>query len=109
MKDVEKAIRAQLPPATNAKVDVLTWGNHLATNEYADVPNVILAGTLFMCDSFYTALTHLAQDRLGMVILGSFAVMPASPGPVSFRLRICPVRPARSALEGLTGLGGRGK
>jgi hypothetical protein len=35
----------------------------MATNAYADVPNVILAGTLFMKPSFYTALTHLAQDR----------------------------------------------
>jgi hypothetical protein len=42
---------------------VITWGQHMATNEYADVPNVILAGTLFMRDSFYTALAHLAKDR----------------------------------------------
>ena len=35
----------------------------MATNAYADVANVILAGTLFMRPSFYTALTHLAQGK----------------------------------------------
>jgi hypothetical protein len=35
----------------------------MATNVFASTPNVILAGTLFMRDSYYTALTHLAQDR----------------------------------------------
>ena len=35
----------------------------MATNAFADVPNVILAGTLFMRQSHYAALTHLAQNR----------------------------------------------
>jgi hypothetical protein len=35
----------------------------MATNAFADVPNVILAGTLFMRDSHYTALAHLAKKR----------------------------------------------
>jgi hypothetical protein len=29
------------------RVKLLHWGVHQATNDYADVPNVILAGTLF--------------------------------------------------------------
>lgn len=61
--NVEAAIRRGLPHSAWGNVSVITWGNHLATNAYADVPNVILAGTLFMRPSFYTALTHLAQDR----------------------------------------------
>ena len=61
--DVAKAIRRALPADTAANVRTLTYGQHMATNEYASVPNVILAGTLFMAPSFYTALTHLAQDR----------------------------------------------
>lgn len=44
-------------------VRVITWGNHMAVNAYRDFPNVILAGTLFMRDSSYIALTHLAQGR----------------------------------------------
>ena len=44
-------------------VEFLTWGQHMATNLYADFPNVVLAGTLFMKPSYYTALTHLAQGR----------------------------------------------
>ena len=61
--DVERQVRRRLPTDTSAKVEMLTWGQHLATNLYADIPNVILAGTLFMAPSFYTSLTHLAQDR----------------------------------------------
>src|ERR1700758_2172376 len=44
-------------------VSFIPWGNHVATNEYVDVPDLILAGTLFMKPSHYVALTHLAQDR----------------------------------------------
>ena len=61
--DLLKAIRKGLAPETAANVRALTWGQHMATNDHADVNNVILAGTLFMAPSFYTALTHLSQDR----------------------------------------------
>ncbi len=61
--DVDHAIRRHLPNAVKPNVRTITWGAHMATNEYADVPNVVLAGTLFMRDSYYVALTHLAQDR----------------------------------------------
>ena len=39
-------------------VNFLNWGNHSATNEYCDVPNVILAGTLFYEPSYYEALAR---------------------------------------------------
>lgn len=63
VRDVEAAIRRNLRGQVKDGLKVITWGQHLATNAYADVPNVILAGTLFMKESFYTALTHLAQGR----------------------------------------------
>jgi hypothetical protein len=46
-----------------ARVKFLHWGNHHATNDYADVPNVILAGTLFYRPSYYEALARLAADK----------------------------------------------
>ena len=61
--DVEAAIKRKLPADVRPRVQCLTWGKHLATNQFADVANVILAGTLLMRPSFYAALTHLAQDR----------------------------------------------
>ena len=61
--DLSKALLKKLPTDTAARVRTLTWGQHMATNEHAEVGNVILAGTLFMPTSFYTALTHLAQGR----------------------------------------------
>jgi hypothetical protein len=62
LPDVEREVRRQLSE-TAPKVSFITWGRHMATNDYAEVPNVILAGTLFMRPSFYTALTHLAQGK----------------------------------------------
>ncbi len=68
--DVQQEVCRQLPStmtegATEVaqQVSFLTWGQHMATNRYADVPNVILAGTLFMRPSHYTALTYLAKGQ----------------------------------------------
>jgi hypothetical protein len=63
LPDVEREVCLQLSDVAAANVSFITWGRHMATNDYADVPNVILAGTLFMRPSFYTALTHLAQGK----------------------------------------------
>jgi hypothetical protein len=52
---------ASLVPVAGAKRS--KPGKHQASNRWADVPNVILAGTLFMRPSLYTALTHLAQGK----------------------------------------------
>jgi hypothetical protein len=45
------------------RVKFLHWGNHHATNEHVEVPNVILAGTLFYRPSYYEALARLAADK----------------------------------------------
>lgn len=61
--DVPAEVLRQLPTDARDRVSFITWGRHMAVNTFADVPNVILAGTLFMRPSFYTALTHLAQGK----------------------------------------------
>ena len=63
VKNVETAIRRHLQGHPVGNLQVITWGNHMATNAFAGVPNVILAGTLFMRPSCYTALTNLAQGQ----------------------------------------------
>lgn len=45
------------------KVHFLTWGRHDATNQYAHVSNVILAGTLFYPAAYYEALGRAAAGR----------------------------------------------
>ncbi len=61
--DVDDQLRRLLPDAVFPMVSVITWGSHMATNEYRDVPNVILGGTLFMPACHYLALTHMAKAR----------------------------------------------
>jgi hypothetical protein len=60
-RDIEDEVRALLPPT--ARVHFLHWGTHDATNAYADVPNIILAGTLFLRPSYYEALGRLASGQ----------------------------------------------
>lgn len=60
---VEKAVTSLLSATPKENVQFITWGNHSATNEFADVPNVILAGTLFYRASYYEALKRLAAGR----------------------------------------------
>ena len=60
-RDIEDEVRALLPPTV--RVHFLHWGAHDATNEYADVPNIILAGTLFLRTSHYEALGRLASGH----------------------------------------------
>lgn len=59
----EKSISKLLPPEILPRVSFITWGQHMATNAYADTENIILAGTLFMAPGHYVALTHLSQDK----------------------------------------------
>lgn len=61
--DTEHTVRSLLTNTPQEAVQFITWGNHSATNEFADVPNVILAGTLFYPDSGYEALKRLAAGR----------------------------------------------
>ncbi|WP_227382692.1 hypothetical protein [Microvirga rosea] len=47
----------------NHKVRFLNWGAHDGTNEFKDVSNVILAGTLFPSLSHYEGLARLSSGR----------------------------------------------
>ena len=57
--DVPSSIM-DLIPIHGPTVHFLNWGSHDATNQYAHVPNVILAGTLFYRGSYYEALGRAA-------------------------------------------------
>lgn len=59
---IGKALRAAFPPGVKPRVKFTTWGRHSASNEWADVPNVILAGTLFYPASHTTGLHHLCAN-----------------------------------------------
>ncbi|HUT51189.1 MAG TPA: hypothetical protein VM325_17810 [Alphaproteobacteria bacterium] len=59
---VANDVRAMLH-GVSGNVSFISWGNHKATNAYADVANVILAGTLYYRTSYYEALTRLAKGR----------------------------------------------
>lgn len=48
--DIEEDIREQLND--DEQVSFITWGNHMATNKFRDVQNIILAGTLFYRPSY---------------------------------------------------------
>ena len=60
-RDIQDEVRALLP--ATARVHFLTWGAHDATNEFATVPNIVLAGTLFLRASQYEALGRLASGH----------------------------------------------
>ncbi|MGI4976927.1 MAG: hypothetical protein ACRYG6_08300 [Janthinobacterium lividum] len=60
--DPEAAIRAKLPATVRDRVSFTTWGRHTGVNAWADVPNVILAGTLFYPASHLTATHHLCAN-----------------------------------------------
>jgi hypothetical protein len=61
--DVKANILRELPKDVRANVSFITWGQHMAVNDYADVPNLVLVGSLFMSPGHYVALTQLTQDR----------------------------------------------
>ncbi len=61
--DIKAQILRELPPGVAARVAFLTWGQHMATNDYVDVENVVLAGQFFAPRSHYAALTHCSQGR----------------------------------------------
>lgn len=65
IRNVETLIKRKLDELTpmTGTVHFTTWGKHLGTNEWADVPNVVLCGTLFLTDANYVTLTHLCKDQ----------------------------------------------
>lgn len=52
--DFEKLVKQRLS-ADAGKVRFVTWGRHDATNDFAHIPNVILAGVLFKPEPAYEA------------------------------------------------------
>lgn len=67
--DIAKSVTALLPENLHSNVSFLPWGSHKATNDFVAVPNIILAGTLFLPSSQYEALGRLSlatpdRDRL---------------------------------------------
>jgi hypothetical protein len=60
--DVRKDIEEELVSIPGT-VDFVTWGNHRATNAFADARRVILAGTLFYRLAYYEAHARMALDR----------------------------------------------
>lgn len=68
--DFEDEVRTLLPIGA-PRIHFLHWGAHDAINDYANVPNIILAGTLFYRPSHYEALGRLASGY------------PSSQGPYS--------------------------
>jgi hypothetical protein len=57
--DVPQSV-SNLIPTGGPIVHFVNWGSHDATNQFAHVPNVILAGTLFYRTSYYEALGRTA-------------------------------------------------
>jgi hypothetical protein len=59
--DVVKTLERNLAKDVFSRISFVSWGDHSATNEYRDIENVILAGTLFMEPSYYEALGRLSR------------------------------------------------
>jgi hypothetical protein len=59
--DIRTKITERIPPGH--KVSFLNWGSHDGTNEFKDVSNVILAGTLFLPLPHREGLTRLASGN----------------------------------------------
>ena len=59
--DFQQAIRDRVSMWTDVRF--VHWGAHDATNEFADIPNIILAGTLFYRPSVYEARGRLASGH----------------------------------------------
>lgn len=58
--DIRSGLKKRLNLTTFNRVSFLNWGAHKATNKYAHIPNVVLAGTLF-----YRTSQYEARKRLG--------------------------------------------
>jgi hypothetical protein len=58
--DVERDVMRLIKKPRTGRIQFINWGRHDATNDYADIPNIILAGTLFYRPSYYEALARLS-------------------------------------------------
>ena len=59
----EEAIRKELPASLQSRVSFITWANHCGVNAFKDYERVILAGTLFLTEPAYTAMTHSSRNE----------------------------------------------
>jgi hypothetical protein len=62
-KTVKEEVEALLKVTPHANVNWRHWGRHMATNDYKDVPNVIIAGPFSYPPSGYEAIKRLASGR----------------------------------------------
>lgn len=58
---IEENVSSQVTGNTD-RVHFVNWGRHQATNEFVNVPNVILAGTLFYPPSYYEAMARMGSE-----------------------------------------------
>ncbi|ACH38761.1 hypothetical protein Gbem_1745 [Citrifermentans bemidjiense Bem] len=49
------ALKRELPSADYSRLQFLTWGMHLATNDYVDIPNVVITSQLYYRPADYEA------------------------------------------------------
>jgi len=61
--DIEKHIRRELK-GDPERIGFLHWGIHRASNDFRDVPNIILAGTQFLPPSSYEGIGRAARGLL---------------------------------------------
>lgn len=59
--DIDRMILDAVPDKLHKRVKFITWGKHRGINEYRDVPNIILAGMLYLRESQYEALKRLSD------------------------------------------------
>jgi hypothetical protein len=65
------ALRQKLPLSTFDRVSFRNWGAHKATNAYAHISNIVLAGTLF-----YRTSQYEARKRLGAALSADQSEIP---------------------------------
>lgn len=59
--DFESAVLSRLE-GDQGRVKFLTWGRHHGTNDFADIPNVVLVGALYYREMDYEARWHACTD-----------------------------------------------
>ena len=61
--DIKRAVLRELK-GDPARLNIIHWGIHRASNEFCDVPNIILAGTQFLPKSAYEGIARAARGLL---------------------------------------------
>ena len=51
-----------MKPEVFGRLKFVNWGKHRATNDFRDITNIILAGTLFLGPSHYRATKHVSTE-----------------------------------------------